>query len=939
MFILYRLLVSVVFLFILINSDFSMAKTLDISPNFNPIAIKTLKNIGPTDLPEISLRARESGIKPVSLKNVNLKLKEKVNWLTDDQTKIIRENTENGKINGRLVPFVQPGEIYADPYSLLAMKFIVGDDGYYIVMEADDDIVEDITIAEQKLFLNDANIVKLAPGIKAVSLGKKSTTFQGTGFAFYFDEQKKLPGYDKEGKLVEVALKGFIIVDAPSVEVKYSKNSGYKFIFITSQNAQVDVKFHADLEKDVKIPLYEYSIPADGCKVGIGFYLVIGVDGSITFAYAITQNASLKAGLYGDTAYFIPTSFNTVKDFDFKVNADNVSLSANLKGEASILAEVIFEVINKGKIVLDNKIGLLLDVKSNVKGATGDFLSIKGDGFMKVTGKVKIKSFDKSKDLYEYKYPLFSYIKERTSRYSISLTDVCAYTDTIKGQIIEGLHPYADKDVSIKITTSAGEERLINGKTDKNGNFRFSFDLRKGDYVSVKIPGTTNNFSESKEATFPYDQVFIEKVDFIQNVVKGYVNAADGVPKYNGSISVVVERTNNIPIHATENVSIPISYPIKFQAQVINGVFLFSNYDIRPFDKVYAILEKEGFVVSSNKKESEGIDVAIDGRYLQEDDKLSSQNSSVIFSYEGTSAPSIISPYYFVIIDHPYGKKSTETKQIKEFRLNTKPVQGFKQIVSDTGPWEMEIGGYVEQLTTSFEKFKGNFSNTSGNIDYRVIESVTFFTEGKKFEHTNIAKLSDEDRKKSISGYINKDNLFYDKKVFVHKENINTKEPFVNVAPVSIKNFTADVSVNYYNPATNTKPTYSRAFKVSIYNDMQKLDAGGMDPVIIWDKKNKLKTVKYIEFKRDEIDRYDLDDFIHELKDVKFDLKSNLVAVNGVLCYTWEKSLKTNQPTNSKLEVFVAKETNLPVKVIFYDGNLQRIELNFSNWQRVVEKI
>lgn len=911
-----------------------LGKPLEISPNFEPISVKTLKNIGPAKLPEISVRAIKNGIKPAFLKNVEIKLKKQVNWLTDEQATIIRENAENGIIDENLVPFVKPGEIYADPNSLLAIKFISGENGKLVIMEADDDIVEDISIPEQKVFLNDANIVKLTPGINAVSMRKKSADIEGTGFTFYFDEQKKLPGYDKEGKLVEIALQGFIILDAPLVEVKYSKNKGYKFIFYASENSQINVKFHADLKKDVKIPLYEYSIPAEGCKVNIGFYLFIGVDGSISLTYSITQNASVKAGIHGDTSYFIPTSFKTVKELNFKLNADNVSLTADLKGEASILAEVLFEVVNTGKIVLDNKIGVLLDVKSSVQGSSDDYLKIKGDGFVKISGKINVKSFDKSKDIFEYKYPIFNYVKERASNYQISISDACAYNDIIKGSIIQDNHPYVEKEITIKITDNTGAEKNLTTKTDKNGNFSVRYNLKKGDFVSVKIPGTSNRFSEKKEATFPYDEVFLEKVDYLENIVKGYINAGDNIPKYNGLAYVVIERTNNLPLNSSGDLSIPVTYPIKLQVQVTNGAFQISNFDIRPFDKVYALLESEGFVISSNKIESTGMNVAVDGGYVQEPDMLSSPNSVVIFSYEGAASPSIYNPNLFVKVYYPKGNKKDE---VKEFKLKLKSVQGVNQIISSTGPWDMVFGNYMEQISTSFGKFKGTYSKESSYIDYQVWEEVNFFVEGKRFEYENIAKKSDDDRKKSILGYVEKNkikgskNVGYDRDIFI-------KEQDFNIAPISAKNFTADVQINYYNSPTSLSPTYYRNAKFTVLNEKQRLDGGLNDLTILWDKTNRTKIIKNNEFQNHEAGRYDLDDYIPEFKDVKFVYKS-VIAVNGILCNYWEKSFKINQYSTMKLEVFTSKDSGLPIKAIFYDGNLQKVEIIFSNWQRVTEKI
>ncbi|MEF3254365.1 MAG: hypothetical protein K6348_02175, partial [Deferribacterales bacterium] len=671
----------------------------------------------------------------------------------------------------------------------------------------------------------------------------------------YFDEQQKLPGFDKEGKLIEVGLKGYITLDAPSVEVKYSKHKGYKILFMASENAKVEARLHADLKKDVKVPLYEYSIPVEGCKVAIGFYLYLKVDGSVTLAYTVTQTASVKAGIKGDTSYFIPTSINTIKEVKFNLKNDNFSMSANIKGEASLLAEALFEVLNKGKIVIDNKVGLLVEAKTSVQGGAGDYLSIKGDGFFKISGKIKVSSFDKSKDIYEYKYPLFSYVKERSSNYNITINEACAFKNIISGNILENMSPYFNKDIRIKITSNNGTEKVINAKTDGNGNFNLSYDLKMGDYVSVNIPNT-DRWSQQKGTTFPYDNVFIEYADYLTNTIKGYVSSSEQIPKYSDYVYVVVERTDNIPLHPNVNISIPVTYNIKLPVKVVNGEFQTQNFNLRPFDKVYAVLESEGFIFSSNKLEADGINYAISGGYIQEENILSSQNTVAIFSYTGATAPSIYNPILTIQVDYPHGKKKGEDKQSKEFKLRLKPVQGLKQYTAETGSWELELGNYVEQLTSSFEKFKGTYSS-SGEVRYHVIESLVFFSEGKRFEYSNEALRCDEERKKSILGYVDKSAIL-DKGSNVKQQQIDIREPFVNVAPISPNNFSADLTINYYSSPMSNTPYYSRYMKISILKDRQKVDTGIREPMIVWDKSNKTKVIVNREFKSEEEVRYDL---------------------------------------------------------------------------------
>jgi hypothetical protein len=191
-----------------------------------------------------------------------------------------------------------------------------------------------------------------------------------------------------------------------------------------------------------------------------------------------------------------------------------------------------------------------LEAKAGVQGASGDYLSIKGDGFAKISGRVKVKSFDKSKTIYEYKYPLFNYVKERSSSYNIEIAEACAYRDIIKGSIVEkGTgKPYASKEIQLKVTDFSGSEKVLSAVTDKSGFFSKPYDLKKGDQVRVKIPGSANVWSYPREASFPFNHVVVEAADYLTNTVKGYVSSSEqGALAYNGPVSLYIERSNTFP--------------------------------------------------------------------------------------------------------------------------------------------------------------------------------------------------------------------------------------------------------------------------------------------------------------------------------------------------------------------------------------------------------
>jgi len=905
-----------------------------------------IQKIGPPNLPDISKEARVKGIQPASLKNITLRLKPGIDWLSETQAQIIKEHVVSGKISQSLLPSVEPGKIYVDPFSLLSLEFVTGEGGFlHLLLPDDEKIVEEISIPEQTVFLNEANITRITQGINVAAYKMKSGTIERSGFNFYFDERKTIPGYDQDGKRIEVVLKGSLNVDSPVIEVKYTKDNGYKFIFFASQKADIQAELIAQLKKEIKIPLYDFTIPAKGCKITIGFFLVLGVDGRISLEYSVEQSASVRAGLQGDTSCYLPTSLNTVKEVSFAFTPKNLSLSSDVKGESSILAEIAFDILGKGKVVLDNKIGILLEAKASVQDSSRDCLSIKGDGFAKINGRVKVKSFDKSKTIYEYKYPLFNYIKERSGIYNIEISDACAYRDIIKGSIVEkGTgKPYASKEIQLKVTGFSGSEKVLNAFTDKSGFFIKSYDLKKGDQVRVKIPGNSNAWTYPREATFPFNHVVVEAADYISNKVNGYVCSSEqGALNYNGYVSLFIERSNNIPLHYEEDISLPVDYTIKLRAQCSGGVFQLQGVDLRPYDKVYALLERDGFAFYSNKVEADGITVSVDGGYLQEAHRLSSSNSFVILGCSGTITPCVSEAFLQVATLYPHSIRPENTLKMKEWRLNFATVPGRGQSMAYTGPWEIDLNSLMSHITSPLDRFRSSLTG-GRSVNYHVFETVRFYVEGKKLEYFNEAKTCEEERESSLLSnagkYIPFVNLipaeYYLKSLRAMVWDLGEQTSVQNPAALSPQNCAANVTIKYYSPVEDSVPSYSKSIKFSALNDQQKVEMGTLDPILLWDKKSKTKVVKYQEFPLKESVRYDLDDYIPELRNVPF-VPKGTEQLNGVSCKVWEKSKKIDPIMNVyvKVQLFIEPNSKLPVKVLFYDGYYQKIEILFSHWQK-----
>ncbi|WP_143147789.1 hypothetical protein [Desulforamulus hydrothermalis] len=871
--------------------------------------------------------------------------------MNEAQVRAIRDHAGGGKINSSFLPSVEPGKIYIDPFSLLALEFVRGEGGtFYILLADDDKIVDELSIPEQTVFLNEANLTYLAHGVNISSYKIKSGATERAGFNFYFDEKHTLPGYDQEGKRVEVALKGSINVDSPAVEVKYTADSGYKFIYFASQRAEVQAELLAQLKKEVKIPLYDFTVPAEGCKITVGFFLVLGVDGKITLEFSVSQSSSVRAGLQGNTSYYLPTSFHAVKEVSFAFTPENLSLSADIKGETSLLAEAAFDILGKGKVILDNKIGVLLEAKASVQGGGSDYLSIKGDGFAKINGRVKIKSFDENKTIYEYKYPVFNYVKERSGSYNIEIAEACAYRDLIQGSIVEkGTgKPFANQEILLKVTDSSGREKVLNSFTDSLGHFSRSFDLKKGDRVRVKIPGNVDLWSYPREASFPYNHIAVEAADYLSNTIKGHVSSSgQGNLPYNGPVSLFIERSNNIPLRCEEDISLPVDYTIRLQAQSSGGFFQLQGVDLRPFDRVYAVVDREGFTINSAKVGADGITVHVDGGYLQEAHSLSSSNSTVVLGGSGTVLPFGGEADFQVAALYPHCTEPENSLKSKEWRLRFTPVAGKGYSFAGTGSWELDLHSPAGLIADPSDRFRSSLPG-GRSVNYHVFETVKFYVEGKKLEYFHEAKTCEAERYNSLAGKIEKNVPmvgsipagFFLKTLEAIMLNLAEQPPSESPATgmsttLSAQNCAAGATVKYYPSATAATPSYSKNIKFSVLNGQQRVESGTRDPILLWDKRAGTKVVQYQEFPGKESVRYDLDDYIPELQNVPFILKG-MERVNGIPCQVWEKSKKIDPIMNIyvKVQLFIAPDSNLPLKVVFLDGYYQKIELNFANWQK-----
>lgn len=905
-------------------------------------------------IPQIAADAIKKGVAPAAFQNITYELNDNVEWLDEQAVESLKNHTENGVIAASELDGVEPdgNKVYVDKNSGTALRLVEGGNGDVTVLAIDEELVKEINIPEQRVDLNDANISFVAAGVECSTAKTKSGMGQQNQYVLTFDENMNVPGYDKEGKKIEVRLKGDLTIKYPAVEAQYTKKSGYKFIFSAGEEANVSAELYAELKKEIKIPITGFDIDSDACKVNVGIFLIIDVNGKITMDYEFNQHLYVRAGLRGGTYYYIPTSVKSVLEKDFGFETEEFSINAEIKGETDISTEVTFNILGKGKVTIDIRLGLGVEVKYTNDG-NSDTLSIKGDGIFKITGKIKIKSFDKKKELFSYKYPLFEYTKAKKSDYSIEVKEACAYKDQLKIQVLKytgtnSTTPYTNKEISIKVVDSKGKEAVVKAVTDSNGECTKQYNLAKGSIVCVKVPESENLWTEPVNATFPFNNVVVASADYLSGDVNGYIsgNSAASI-EYNGPVWIVVEGGENIPLTAVGNLSIPVDQIIRKVVNCTNGSFELKNVELKPYDKVSAYIDRDGFRVASDMLETSGIDLYSDGNYIQEPDMLYSPGNHVFAACDEEYSSDVKGSIRLKLeVSYPHGNNPGNNKT-KEWILLLGADAGTGIVTAETGEWEMRLTNTIFDINSPVEEILDLISG-GGSVRYHVRETIEYYFKGKRIEISkevktcdvenkgtgnlrdrlnNIGNIFDEEFATNFNAMLKEANIsgrlpnLPDKTTVGSKIGDNIRQRIEDAGGyscnVSVKRYTGALALH---PNTESMKLYVLGNKIKIKttdNIDIYLDADSMSKSLLDKESGTIESV-----------RYDGKDYIPELENVSF-IKTGSGRIGKTECDIYEKSVKDRKVI---LKIFESKEKGLTQEIVLTNGT-NTIDITFTDYQ------
>jgi hypothetical protein len=507
--------------FILIVSLQVRSQQLKIAEAVRYDGVITLQDLQ-TDKPSLhpaAARAMARGEKPGTFSDVSFRYAGNVRTLTPAQKSGIRLK-QDGILDltaGAFRP--HPDSVYIDPESDLVMQAEPVDDNQMIALRPPlTAVFDDIEVPEQQVPITLANTVSLAQGVVESSLqlnNSYAVNLQFDSVTFLIDKT--------ENDSLTVTLDGQIVIANPRVEGKYSKNNGYRLVFLASE--QVDMKIYTSmkLQKEVKTPIWGTEIEmSDLGKCEIGLFILGTLEGHVTLAVEIHQGIEMAMGARGGTFWYIPTSIHNVStlnywcDVGYEITSQmkafmGFQCTANLKVKGYNALDVYVNGGMEGTVATD---GMTLDADIGLR--------------LKAGGKIVSKKFT----LLDSYYSLWKYKKPDYHGYDMVIHEACAWGDYVAGEVhslvpgnrpgILDTIPYTGS-LTVIVDHPAGSNSEYTVNTDVEGIFiARDVPLKNGDRVMVRLAGVPNA-SPAVEATIPFKEIRLWSADYFAGLAEGSV--------------------------------------------------------------------------------------------------------------------------------------------------------------------------------------------------------------------------------------------------------------------------------------------------------------------------------------------------------------------------------------------------------------------------------
>lgn len=518
-------------------------------------------------------------------------------------------------------------------------------------------VFSDFSIEEQEVKLTLANTTECA-------VQNPESTVKGQDYTvnFRFDSVEFVLDSTKNGDKITVTLDGLIQLANPTIEGKYTKNNGYRLVFIAAEKANLKIISAMKFSKEYKKLLWGTEIKIEDLgRCDLGLFLLIKANGEIRLVAEVNQAFSMALGVHGSTTYYFPGSVRHIADFDqfceTKVDIyTKMTIFAGLRCTAKLKVKS-YDVLN---MYVDGGAEATVETENNTLSADVGLRTKSG-------GKVfsyKFTLFDKYYSLWKYKTP-------DMAGYEMVIHEACAFGDFVAGEIhrktTSGTVPYKG-DLKVVLQKTDNSVTEFTAETGDSGIFiARDIPLVKGDKVRIKLPGVAN-MSSAVSATIPFHEIILYAADYYDGSAFGSVagsksewykmaskqntgssvnaailgrnmpNAARKVSTvsqseilkkinefknnlltYKGQVEFITRDKFRKAVLPAQQLNQPASGNVRHTAEPlkihINKGFInspFGTFDIKglqfkPNQEVKARIELEGFVIESDWVETEGL--------------------------------------------------------------------------------------------------------------------------------------------------------------------------------------------------------------------------------------------------------------------------------------------------------------------------------------------
>ncbi len=591
---------------------------------------------------------------------------------------------------------IKPGSIFVDLENDLAFKVPTppaetGDQfqGYVPVVRPEmQEVLKDFKIPQQTVQLNNSNVSHFTKDANGNSLDKylkkpgqtyvmsqntemepiRPTHLENIIAEFYFPEEGvTLNGSTPSGGQVAINVKGYLGIGDMTLDGYYDKWD-YAFYFSVAEELQLQATLAAELKEEVRIPILGVDVGSNSeiGSIAGGLFIVVGIDGKFTLQVEARQWMKLnKVGLKGDNFFYIPCSIRPLLergDCGFILDSQfNGAIDGYVKGGALLELNVLgLDLVGAGVFAG-------MGAKTVV---SGEYIEADLYGLVQAY----IKFLGKHKNIINWQPTILHKRQTNTAGYIVTFKEACAYRDEVWGTLqfdagVKGNVPEPDKDITLWVKNTLGNESSYAAKTDKNGNFHLSgVDLRKDDQVYIRLQergGTDIVKSESINPTFPFKKVIVHEADFFNDYVKGYVPSVIVKDWSDDSQKEIIFDAKKSP-----NSSIKVKLSQKEVPVTLNseGYFDLTGTNVMPKDSASCELKFDGWTVNSN---SIGPTVEFQAQAIRD-----------LLSFEKTTEK---------------GKPADVTKIIETVIVTN--MRGTKQY---TGAADFTIGGYTQAATLCY---------------------------------------------------------------------------------------------------------------------------------------------------------------------------------------------------------------------------------------------